>query len=187
MQHAYRISTGGLLLLALLGCGSSDPGSGPAPELAPLSEPQGAAPATTGSPVETPPPAEAARSPAQGSATVSLTGEGVDVAGEFAASQCAGMYILGKGVAYQTNADGWTITVATEERRAGDIALTRADGDNQVIATASGPGGQHFVRKPALGGTFRISDDFSQADADLELGNLMGRETVRLQVTFECA
>lgn len=184
MQHAYRTSTGGLLL-ALLGCGSSDPG--PAPELAPLSEPQDAAPVTTGSPVEAPPPAEAARSPAQGGATVSLTGEGVNVAGEFAASQCAGMYMLGKGVAYRTNADGWTITVATEERRAGDIALTRADGDNQVIATASGPGGQHFVRKPALDGTFRISDDFGQADADLELSNLMGRETVRPQVAFKCA
>jgi hypothetical protein len=122
---------------------------------------------------------------ANGSARVVLTGEGIAVSGDFPASPCGGPYILGKGVVYQAEAEGWKITLATEERTAGDIALRQPDGDNQVIATVS-HGDRHFVRKPSLGSSFNIGEGFGQATADLELGNLMGRDTLRLQASFDC-
>lgn len=95
-------------------------------------------------------------------------------------------YARGKGVVYRADADGWKVTIATEEQTAGDIALTQADGDNQVIATANN-GNRHFVRKASLGGTFRISDDSKRAEADLELRHLIGRDTAGLQASFVCS
>ncbi len=103
---------------------------------------------TGDSPIESLRDADAAMLAAPGHATVSLQGEGVSIDGKFAAMPCGGLHALGKCVVYQTDADGWKITIALEQLRSGDFALEQADGDNQVIATVSGRAGKHFVRKP---------------------------------------
>lgn len=124
--------------------------------------------------------------PSAGMATVDLVAEGVAVQGEYPATLCAGPYLMGEGLAYQTTADGWEITVAVEgERRAGTLVVAPGSAEVGVVATVNGPGRQ-FVRKRSLGGTLTISDDFRRASADLELGEVVGRETARLKVDFAC-
>jgi len=93
--------------------------------------------------------------------------------------------MIGQGVAYQTQADDWQITVASERREAGNVSLNTADGEVNVVVTANGPGSQ-FVRGPRNGGSLVISDDFRSATADLQLRSLMGTDTARLVATFTC-
>ncbi|HEX3157665.1 MAG TPA: hypothetical protein VHQ45_04065 [Gemmatimonadaceae bacterium] len=168
----------GALAIALAACGGADARDDAAPEA------ESAAPEAT---VDAPSAAAAADPVARaaGTARVSLTGDGVSVAGEFPATACGGPYILGKGMSYQTQAGDWKITVASETRQSGDVPLNANASDVSVVATANGPGKQ-LVRGPRNGGSLRVTDDFKQAEADLELRSLMGRETARLVVTFHC-
>jgi len=123
--------------------------------------------------------------PTAGTARVTLTGEGISVDGSFPAGLCGGPYMLGEGVAYQTQAGDWQITVANEKRVSGNVALNEADGSVSVVATANGPGKQ-FVRGPRNSGSFAVGADFKRAEADLELRPVVGRVTVRLAAVFEC-
>jgi len=180
MRSLDKALLGALLLVALPACGDSPPdtaaqAAAPAQATQPA-PPDGTAPAGA---------VRAAAEPTQGTAQVSLQAEGIDITGDFPADACGGAYILGRGVVYRTHAEGWQITIATENRQAGNVALSTPDGDNQVIATVNGPGKQ-FVRKPSLGGTLTLSEDFRHAVADLQLAPVMERETARLQVTFDC-
>jgi len=129
--------------------------------------------------------APAAPAAGAGSAEISLIGEGVSVRGTFPAPLCGGPYMMGKGASYQTRANGWQITIASEERLTGTVPLNDSDGGVQVIATANGPGMQ-FVRGPKNGGTLTVSDDFRHAKADLELRSIVGGATARLVATFTC-
>lgn len=121
----------------------------------------------------------------RGMAVVSLIGKGVSVTGEYPAKTCGGAYMLGAGMAYQVKAGDWQITVASETRETGRISLNESDGSVRVIATANGPGRQ-FVRKPRLGGSFVVSDDYKQAEAKLDLRNVAGHERAELEVSFRC-
>lgn len=168
------------VVVSLLGCSAQAPAPADASTASAPSAVQGTQAAADAAAEPAPGPAAA-----NGSAGIQLAGTAVAVSGEFAASLCGAHYILGEGVVYQADADGWKVTIATEKRTAGDIALTRPDGGNQVIATVS-KGDRHFVRKPSLGGSFTISDDFKRSEADLELVNVIGRDTARLQATFVC-
>jgi hypothetical protein len=98
---------------------------------------------------------------------------------------CGGPYIMGEGVSYQTQADEWRITIASEQREAGEVALNTADGSVNVVVTANGPGLQ-FVRGPRNGGSLMITEDFRRAEADLELRSVVGGQTARLAATFTC-
>jgi hypothetical protein len=120
-----------------------------------------------------------------GTAQISLTGEGVSLSGEYPAMLCGGPYIMGEGVSYQTQADEWRITIASEQREAGEVALNTADGSVNVVVTANGPGLQ-FVRGPRNGGSLVITEDFRRAEADLELRSVVGGQTARLAATFTC-
>jgi hypothetical protein len=130
-------------------------------------------------------PASAQQSKSAGTATVSLTGEGLSVSGQYPTTLCGGPYLLGEGMAYQVRAGDWQITVASETRAGGEVALNLPDGSVQVVATANGPGRQ-FVRKPKDGGSLVVAEDFQKAEAKLELGSVVGPERARLTVTFEC-
>jgi hypothetical protein len=121
----------------------------------------------------------------EGSATVSLTADGVAVSGEYPTILCGGPFMLGEGMAYQVQAGDWRITVASETRVSGTVPLEQADGTIQVVATANGPGRQ-FVRKPKGGGSLTVSEDFKRAEAKLDLRNVVGPEKAQLAVTFEC-
>ena len=168
----------GALAVALAACGGADARDDTAPGA------ESAAPSVAAdAPGETARPAAAARS--AGTARVSLTGEGISVAGEFPATACGGPYILGKGMSYQTQAGDWKITVASESRQPGEVPLNANASDVNVVATANGPGKQ-LVRGPRNGGSLRITDDFKQAEADLEMRSLLGGEPARLVVTFHC-
>lgn len=162
----------GMFALVLAACGGSD--------------------APTGSAVEAesnPAPATAADAPtsasARGTATISLEGDGVSVAGDFPAARCGGPYIMGEGVAYQTQAGDWQITIAAEQRQSGNVPLNASEDQVNVVVTANGPDRQ-FVRGPRNSGTLVISDDFRRAEADLELRPLLGEGTARLTATFVC-
>ena len=169
------------LAIALAACGGADVRDDAGAEA------ESPAPAAPAAPVEAPSVAAAADPVARaaGTARVSLTGDGVSVAGEFPATLCGGPYVVGQGMAYQTQAGDWKITVASEARQSGDVPLNASASDVSVVATANGPGKQ-LVRGPRNGGSLRVTDDFKQAEADLELRSLMGRETARLVVTFRC-
>jgi hypothetical protein len=131
-------------------------------------------------------PAPAAAAPAApGSADISLNGDGVAVSGTFPARLCGGPYLMGKGMSYQTRANDWQITIASEERLNGTVPLNQADGGIQVVATVNGPGMQ-FVRGPKNGGTLTVSDDFRHAQADLELRSIATGATAHLVATFTC-
>jgi hypothetical protein len=121
-----------------------------------------------------------------GIARVTLTGEGISVEGNFAAGLCGGPYMLGEGVAYQTQAGDWQITIASEERLSGNVALNDIDGSVRVVATANGPGKQ-FVRGPRNSGSLVVSADLKKAKADLELRPVVGRGTAHLVAVFECS
>ena len=120
-----------------------------------------------------------------GSADVSLNGAAVSLSGIFPARLCGGPYMMGEGVAYQTQAGDWQITVASERRQAGEVPLNTPEGDVNVIVTANGPGIQ-FVRGPRNGGSLVISDDYRNATADLQLRSVVGADTARLVATFTC-
>ena len=120
-----------------------------------------------------------------GKATVSLKGAKVDVAGEFPTMLCGGPYLLGKGWSYQVQAGQWRITVASETRESGKVALNKTPQKINVVATANGPGVQ-YVRGPRNAGSVTISSDFKRAEAQLDLRQIVGTETAKLVVTFVC-
>jgi hypothetical protein len=136
---------------------------------------------------ETPAPAAESAPAAAGAGTaqISLTGDGVSMSGEYPAILCGGPYFLGEGMSYQTQAEGWQITIASENREAGEVALNTPRGTVNVVVTVNGPGMQ-FVRGPRNGGSLVITDDFRRAEADLELRSLVGGQTGRLAATFTC-
>lgn len=162
--------------MTLLGCGGADE-----PEAAPPDTPSPAS-ADTGVPATGAEPVPAAGA---GTATISLTGADVSVSGDFPARLCGGTFALGEGVAYQTRAGEWQITIASETRESGDIPLNTPDGSVNVVVAANGPGVQ-YVRGPRNGGSLVISEDFRRAEADLELRSVIGRDTARLVATFIC-
>jgi hypothetical protein len=124
--------------------------------------------------------------PRAGTARVSLTAPGLTVGGEYPAILCGGPYMLGEGMAYQTKAGDWQITVASEDRVSGDVPLNESDNQVRVVVTANGPGRQ-FVRGPRNGGSLVVGDDFMKAEANLQLRQVVGRDTARLIATFECS
>jgi hypothetical protein len=134
---------------------------------------------------DTMPASGSAHVPPPGKATVSLTGDDVDVTGEFETRLCGDAYLLGKGMSYQVRAGDWQITVASETRSNGEVPLNTADGEVNVVVTANGPGRQ-FVRSPAGSGTLKVSDDYTRAEADLELRAIVSPQKARLQATFVC-
>jgi hypothetical protein len=158
----------------LAACGGAD-----APE-ASLDQAPAVTPAAEAGETRSPPPAAGA-----GTAQVSLTGEGVSISGQYPARLCGGPYMMGEGVSYQTQADEWQITVASESREAGAVSLNTPDGSVNVVVTANGPGLQ-FVRGPSNGGSLEIAEDYRQATADLELRSIAGGQTAQLEVTFTC-
>ena len=127
--------------------------------------------------------AEAQRSTA-GRAKVALTGADIKVSGEYPTTLCGGPYMLGAGVSFQAKAGDWQITVASQNRTSGKVPLNNGNRIN-VVVTANGPG-KSLVRGPANGGSLTISPDFKTADADLELRNVIGKDTARLVATFTC-
>ncbi|HEX5831153.1 MAG TPA: hypothetical protein VFY16_09240 [Gemmatimonadaceae bacterium] len=176
LRQTIRVATMALALTACGGAAASDDAG------------EGTTSAVTPSPAAASP-TPSARAPAPtaaaGTAHVSLTGAGVSVEGDYPATRCGGPYLLGKGMAYQTRAGDWQITVASENRQAGQVPLNSSEDQVNVVVTANGPGMQ-LVRGPRNGGSLRVSDDFRQAEADVELRQLIGRETSRLVVTFTC-
>ena len=129
-------------------------------------------------------PVSAQRSSA-GRARIQLTGTDVSVDGEFPTTICGGPYMLGKGLAYQTKAGDWQITVAAEERTSGLVPLNEADRSVNVVVTLNAPG-KNSVRGPANGGSLRVSPDFKKAEATLDVRSLLGRQTAKLVATFTC-
>jgi hypothetical protein len=125
-----------------------------------------------------------AQRPTSGRAQIALTGAEVSISGEYPATLCGGPYMLGSGMAYQTKAGDWQITVASEKRAAGKVPLNEAGGVN-VVAAVNGPG-KNFVRYPENGGSLVISPDFKKAEATLDLRSPVGKETARLVATFTC-
>lgn len=120
-----------------------------------------------------------------GTATVSLTGADVNVTGDFPTTLCGGPFLLGKGMAWQTKAGDWQITVASENRTSGAVPLSQKDGSVNVVVTANGPG-RSYVRRPTAKGSLTVSEDLKQAEGSLELRNVVGKETATLVVTFKC-
>jgi hypothetical protein len=129
--------------------------------------------------------AEAPYTPSAGTARVTLTGDDISVEGTFPAGLCGGPYMLGQGMAFQTQAGDWKITIASDERLSGNVELNQTDGSVRVVATANGPGKQ-FVRGPRNTGSLVVSPNFKQAKADLELRPVVGRGTAHLVVVFQC-
>ncbi len=168
----------GLLVLATVACGGTD-----ADTTADLPPAAAANPAAVAA--GAPPVAPAAASPGAGTAQVVLTMGADTVSGDFRASLCGGPFLMGEGVAYQTRAGEWQMTVASEARQQGEVALNTPGGEVSVVVTVNGPGTQ-LVRGPRNGGTLRISDDFRRAEADLELRGLVNAAPARLQATFTC-
>ena len=125
-----------------------------------------------------------AQRPTAGRAQIALTGAGVSVSGEYPTTLCDGPYMLGSGMAYQTRAGDWQITVASEKRASGKVPLNESGGVN-VVATVNGPG-KNFVRYSENGGSLVISPDFKKAEATLDLRSPVGKETARLVATFTC-
>ena len=72
-------------------------------------------------------PAVDAQRSSPGRAKVALSGIDAPVDGEFATTICGGPYMLGKGMAYQTKAGDWQITVAAENRSAGKVPLSPSE------------------------------------------------------------
>lgn len=164
----------GILVLIIGACGGADVAEEPIAETT-RDEPR----------VEAPEAPTTSGSGGTGSAEVSLVGEGVSITGSFPATLCGGAFMMGEGVSYQTQADGWQITVASERREAGEVPLNTPAGDINVVVAVNGPDTQ-FVRGPGNGGTLTITDDFRNAVADLELRSLVGSGTAQLQVAFTC-
>jgi hypothetical protein len=162
--------------VGLLGCGGTDESDTAMPETPSPASVDTGVPATG---------AESVPAAGAGTATVSLTGADVSVSGDFPARLCGGTFALGEGVAYQTRAGDWQITIASETRESGDIPLNTPDGSVNVVVAANGPGVQ-YVRGPRNGGSLEISEDFRRAEADLELRSVIGRDTARLVATFIC-
>jgi hypothetical protein len=127
-----------------------------------------------------------AQRPVPGTAKVALTGDGVSVSGEYPTTLCGGPYLLGKGMSYQTRAGEWQITVASETRSSGTVALNQANGRINVVVKVNGPK-QKLVRGPRDAGTFEVSGDFNKAEATLDLRNMIGKDSAKLVVTFTCA
>lgn len=131
--------------------------------------------------------APTAPAPGAGTARITLTGDGVAVEGDYPATICGSPYILGEGWSFQTQADDWQITIASEnDADAGDVALNTADGGVNVVVTANGPPGRHFVRGPSNTGTVRLGEGGRSLEADLELRGVVDRATAQLTATFTC-
>lgn len=123
MRTAGSVARLALLPLMLAACGG---GAAPDAETDAVDSEVGGAP-VYGTPA---PAAESAPAAAgAGSAQISLTGDGVSVSGEYPAILCGGPYIMGEGVSYQTQAEEWRITIASEQREAGEVALNTSDAD----------------------------------------------------------
>jgi hypothetical protein len=120
-----------------------------------------------------------------GTAKVSLSGADVNVTGDFPTTLCGGPFMLGKGMAWQTKAGDWQITVASENRTSGTVPLNEKDGSVNVVVAVNGPG-RSYVRRPTAKGSLTVSDDFKKAEGTLELRNAVGKETATLVVTFTC-
>lgn len=120
-----------------------------------------------------------------GTATVSLTADGVSMSGDYPTSICAGPYMVGRGLSYQVRAGEWRITVASETRAAGKLPMNTPDGGVNVTVVVNGPG-KHFVRAPRSPGTFDVAADFRNAEGTFTLRNAVGRDTAKLAVTFTC-
>ncbi len=129
--------------------------------------------------------AQMKRSPA-GTAKISLTADGVAVAGEYPTTLCGGPYMLGKGMSFQIRAGEWQITVASEARTSGKVPLNAPNGDVNVVVTVNGPG-KRFVRGPRNAGSLEVSNDFRKAEATVDLRNVVGKDTAKLVATFTCA
>jgi hypothetical protein len=131
-----------------------------------------------------PSPAAPATAPNTGTAHVTLTAEGVALDGEYPAVLCGGPYIMGEGVSYQTRADGWQITLASEARTAGTFAL-RDDATNYGLIV-NGPGIQYLARAGG-GQVLTVSGDFRTAEVtDAEVRHVVGTQTARVSVRFDC-
>jgi len=164
------------LILGLAACASEDD-----PQDAILVPEEPAEEATPNDPSSSTPITPA---PNTGTAHVTLTAEGVALDGEYPAVLCGGPYIMGEGVSYQTRADGWEITLASESRTAGTFAL-RDDATNYGLIV-NGPGIQYLAR---AGGAqvLTVSDDFRTAEVtDAELRHVVGTQTARVSVRFDC-
>jgi hypothetical protein len=120
-----------------------------------------------------------------GTAKLSLKGDGVSMSGEYPTTLCGSPYMLGKGMAYQVSAGDLRITIASESRASGAVPLNRKDGGINVVATVNG-GGKNLVRGPRNAGTLVVSDDFTRAEATLELRSITGPATATLIATFVC-
>jgi hypothetical protein len=125
-----------------------------------------------------------AQRPTAGRAQISLNGAGVSLAGDYPTTLCGGPYMLGSGLAYQTKAGDWQITVASENRASGKVPLNESGGVN-VVVTINGPG-RNYVRYPENGGSLTVSADFKKAEAALDLRSPVGKDTAKLVATFTC-
>ncbi len=141
-------------------------------------------PVEQAAPTDLSPAAPATPAPNTGVAHVTLAGEGIAVEGEFPATLCGGPYIMGEGVSYQTRADGWQMTLASESRTAGTFSLMD-DGANYGLIV-NGPEVQ-FVSRAGGGQVLTVSDDFQTAEVtDAELRHVVGTQTARVSVRFDC-
>ena len=122
---------------------------------------------------------------ASGTATIKLTGADLNVSGEYPTTLCGGAYTMGKGMSYQVTAGDYRITIASETRSSGDIALNGTDGRINVVATVNGKG-KNLVRGPRDTGTLTIASDYKKAEATLELRPILGKEAATLVATFVC-
>ena len=120
-----------------------------------------------------------------GTATVKLTGADLNVSGEYPTTLCGGAYIMGKGMSYQATAGDYRITIASETRSSGEVALNGTDGRINVVATVSGKG-KNLVRGPRNTGTLKVASDYKKAEATLQLRPIRGKETATLVATFNC-
>ena len=120
-----------------------------------------------------------------GTATVKLTGADLNVSGEYPTTLCGGAYMLGKGMSYQVKAGDYQITIASETRSSGEVALNAANGRINVVATVNGKG-KNLVRGPRDSGTLKIASDYKKADATLQLRPILGTQPATLVATFVC-
>lgn len=88
-------------------------------------------------------------------------------------------------MAYQVKAGDYQITIASEARESGSVALNQKNGRVNIGVTVNGAG-KNFVRGPKNSGTFVVSSDFRKAEANLELQRLLGKDGAKLVAAFLC-
>lgn len=120
-----------------------------------------------------------------GTATIKITGFDFSVAGEYPATLCGSDFAGGKGMVYQTRAGEYQITIASEERASGAVALNLKNGNVNVTVAVTGKG-KNLVRHPRNGGKMTVSSDYKKAEATLELRPVVGQGTATLNATFVC-